>query len=105
MNPEIERICGLSDYIPDFEAIGNNPNFVFTNDPNYLAVRLLDSNGSVINVNSWIECANYVNGGWSDNLKTFINYEKYLFFVLLIATFSYIGAKYLIQIRSKNFKK
>ena len=20
MNPEIERICGLSDYIPDFEA-------------------------------------------------------------------------------------
>ena len=105
MNPEIERICGLSDYIPDFEAIGNNPNFVFTNDPNYLAVRLLDSNGSVINVNSWIECANYVNGGWSDNLKTFINYEKYLFFVLIVATFSYIGAKYLIQIRSKNFKK
>tara|TARA_B100000700_G_scaffold323364_1_gene426969 strand:+ start:2024 stop:2341 length:318 start_codon:yes stop_codon:yes gene_type:complete len=105
MNPEIERICGLSDYIPDFEAIGNNPNYVFTNDPNYLTVQLLDSNGSVINVNSWIECANYVNGGWSDNLKTFINYEKYLFFVLLIATFSYIGAKYLIQIRSKNFKK
>ena len=105
MNPEIERICGLSDYIPDFETIGNNPNYVFTNDPNYLTVQLLDSNGSVINVNSWIECANYVNGGWSDNLKTFINYEKYLFFVLLIATFSYIGAKYLIQIRSKNFKK
>ena len=105
MNPEIERICGLSDYIPDFEAIGNNPNYVFTNDPNYLTVQLLDSNGSVINVNSWIECANYVNGGWRDNLKTFINYEKYLFFVLLIATFSYIGAKYLIQIRSKNFKK
>ncbi len=104
MNPEIERICGLSDYIPDFEAIGNNPNFVFTNDPNYLVVRLFNSNGSVINVNSWIECANYVNGGWSDNLKTFINYEKYLFFVLLVATFSYIGAKYLIQIRSKNFK-
>jgi len=105
MNPEIERICGLSDYIPDFEAIGNNPNYVFTNDPNYLTVQLLDSNGSVINVNSWIECANYVNGGWSDNLKTFINYEKYLFFVLIVATFSYIGAKYLIQIRSKNFKK
>ena len=105
MNPEIERICGLSDYIPDFEAIGNNPNFVFTNDPNYLTVRLFDTNGSVINVNSWIECANYVNGGWSDSLKTFINYEKYLFFILLVATFSYIGAKYLIQIRSKNFKK
>ena len=104
MNPEIERICGLSDYIPDFEAIGNNPNFVFTNDPNYSVVQLFDSNGSVINVNSWIECANYVNGGWTDNLKAFINYEKYLFLVLLFSTFAYIGGKYLIQIRSKNFK-
>ena len=34
-------ICGESDTVPDFAAIGNNPNFVFQNDPDFETVRLL----------------------------------------------------------------
>ena len=48
----------------DFEKIANNPNFVFTPDASFDIKVLYDLDGNVINVNSWLECANYVNGGW-----------------------------------------
>ena len=38
--------------------------------------------GSVINVNSWIECANYVEGGWSNGLISTSNSEMYYFLFL-----------------------
>lgn len=80
MHKKIETICGYSEFKPDFEAIGNNPNFVFENDPSYEAVRLFDVNSNIVNVNSWLECAHYVNGGWTNNYSDFINGEKFLFF-------------------------
>ena len=82
MHKKTTVICGESDLKPDFEAIGNNPNFVFENDPNFETVRLFDSGGNIVNVNSWIECANYINGGWTDYSSDFVNGEQYIFFVL-----------------------
>ena len=32
--------------------------------PNFDVVVLFDIEGNIINVNSWIECAHYVSGGW-----------------------------------------
>ena len=61
MHKKTKIICGESELIPDFEAIGNNPNFVFENDPNFETLQLFDFDGNVVNVNS-IECANYING-------------------------------------------
>jgi len=89
-------ICGESDLKPDFEAIGNNPNFVFENDPNFETVRLFDSGGNIVNVNSWIECANYINGGWTDYSSDFVNGEQYIFFVLcgLIVSGLFLQRKY-----------
>ena len=46
------------------------PNFVFENDPLFSTITLYDVDGNVINVNSWVECAHYVNGGWSSVLET-----------------------------------
>lgn len=86
MNQNIESICGVSDIIPDFEAIGNNPDYVFLPDPNFTQKVLYDIESNVVNVNSWLECANYVNGGWLDTLTGFVNYEKYLFMSLLIVS-------------------
>ena len=80
MHKKTAVICGESDLKPDFEAIGNNPNFVFENDPNFETVRLFDFDGNIVNVNSWLECANYVNGGWTNNVSDFINGEQILFF-------------------------
>ena len=53
-NKEVVILCG--DYpenhiTPD---IGNDPNFVFQNDPNFLQVRLFDSDGNTVLVNSFM---------------------------------------------------
>ncbi len=96
MHKKTEVICGKSELKPNFEEIGNNPNFVFENDPNFETIRLFDLNGNVVNVNSWLECANYVNGGWTDYAGDFTNGEQYLFIALtfLLATTAYLQKKY-----------
>ena len=62
---------------------------MFNNDPNYETLVLYGPEGQIINVNSWIECANYVNGGWSSGLVETVNYEMYYFFALLSSTILY----------------
>jgi len=96
-----EKICGKSNIIPDFEAIGNNPNFVFENDPNFETVRLFDIEGNIINVNSWLECSNYVNGGWTNNASDFINGEQYLLFGLLAVSIVFT----ILQIKTNFLSK
>ena len=46
MNKNIVKICGESDIIPDFEKIGNDPNFVFRVDPDYVKNTLYDLEGN-----------------------------------------------------------
>ena len=84
MDKKIYSICGDSDQVVDFEAIGNDPNFVFKNDPNFETIVLYDPEGNIVNVNSWLECANYVNGGWFSEIVDLINYEQRLFITLSI---------------------
>ena len=85
---KVGNICGknIGEYI--LENIQNNPDFVFENDPNYETVVLYNSEGTVINVNSWIECANYVEGGWTNSLISNSNSELYYFLFLIGFTFS-----------------
>ncbi len=82
MKRQIELICGASESTPDFEAIDNSSNFIFTPDPNFTPIRLFDLDGNVVFLNSWIECAYYVRGGWTDNISDFFNGEKFLFFLI-----------------------
>jgi|TARA_B100000214_G_scaffold375290_1_gene361009 hypothetical protein len=102
MHKKTAVICGESDLKPDFEAIGNNPNFVFENDPNFESLRLFDFDGNVVNVNSWLECANYVNGGWTNNISDFTNGEQILFFLfcstIVLATYFQRKYKFLQRI-------
>jgi hypothetical protein len=88
MNKNIVKICGENDTIPDFEKIGNDPNFVFTVDPDYVKTTLYDSEGNSIIVNSWLECANYVNGGWVSDIIENNLFDTYLFYGLLLISFS-----------------
>ena len=47
-------------------------------------------------MNSWVECAHYVKGGWLDSVSAFINYEKYTFFFLVAITIAYsIGRRFM----------
>tara|TARA_B100001996_G_scaffold6010_1_gene5075 strand:+ start:134 stop:445 length:312 start_codon:yes stop_codon:yes gene_type:complete len=86
INQKIIEQCGIKPTNVELIIVGNDPNFVFANDPNFQTVVLYDIEGNVINVNSWLECANYVNGGWVNNLDVFINEERILFFTILLLT-------------------
>jgi hypothetical protein len=88
MEKEIIGICGDGP-LAEIELIGNDPNFVFVNDVSFPTVVLYNDQGSVINVNSWLECANYVNGGWFDGIYDLINAEKYIFFTSIAFLFIY----------------
>ena len=70
MIKSIKAICGVGGNLQDLEQIPNNPNFVFENDPLFSTITLYDIDRNVINVNSWVECAHYVNGGWSSIVQT-----------------------------------
>ena len=85
MDTNILAICGESDKVFDFEKIKSDPNFVFEADPNFTPITLFNESGSAVTVNSWIECANYVNGGWTNNVSDFINGEQILFFLFCSA--------------------
>ena len=75
--------CGSGGSLEELESLKNDPNFVFQNAPNFETLTLYDSEGNVINVNSWLECANYVNGGWSiENLNSY-NGELIIFIITL----------------------
>tara|TARA_Y100000389_G_scaffold180764_1_gene195850 strand:+ start:1274 stop:1585 length:312 start_codon:yes stop_codon:yes gene_type:complete len=93
MDKKIYSICGDSDQVVDFEAIGNDPNFVFKNDPNFETIVLYDPEGNIVNVNSWLECANYVNGVWTDGLYEQLDFERMLFFLTVSSIFLYLMIK------------
>ena len=72
MNKVIE-ICGSFPENFNKVVFENNPNFVFENDPNYPSRLVWDSEGNSVTVNSFIECENYVSGGW--DVLPLLNYE------------------------------
>ena len=88
----VENLCGV--YPEDFEKldISSNPNFVFTNDPNYPAKQLFDAESNKISVNSFVECEHYVSVGWNFTpvaSSEFLLQDNliYISLVLLVLTF------------------
>tara|TARA_B100000131_G_C18125449_1_gene614509 strand:+ start:2457 stop:2774 length:318 start_codon:yes stop_codon:yes gene_type:complete len=64
---KVTDICG--DYPNGFVKIdvGNNPNYVFINDPLFPGVKVWDVENNSVFVNSFEECEHYVSGGWTYN--------------------------------------
>ena len=85
----IESNCGVKPPNQKLIHIENDPNFIFENDPDFLTLRLFNEEGNVINVNSWIECATYVDGGWSIT-EFSINGDLVYFLVTLSISVCYI---------------
>lgn len=86
---KIDNICGENKSSANLSDVGNDPNYIFTIDPNFELITLYSSDGGKINVNSWIECANYVSGGWTNGIFPTVNYEFYFFYFLIFSTLSY----------------
>ena len=89
----IIKNCGPGGNLQDLENISSDPNFIFQNDPDFATLTLYDLEGNVINVSSWLECANYVNGGWS--IENLDNYNGEL--VIFAITLSIIGIFWAIK--------
>ena len=89
----IEESCGKQPQDQEFFIVENDPNFIFENDPNFQTIRLFDIDGNVINVNSWFECANYVNGGWTLNYNNF-NGDLFFFGITSSLLALYLIIKY-----------
>ena len=76
--------CGEKPESTELVDVGNDPNFIFENDPLFETVILYDTEGNVINVNSWLECAHYVTGGWSNVSTVSIDGNRLIFFGLIL---------------------
>ena len=58
----------------------------------------MNSEGKIINVNSWIECANYVNGGWFSDKIDLINGEKLvLYTTIILLIIHFISSKFSLK--------
>ena len=92
-NSITNTICGFPKEGEFLHDIGSDPNFIFVNDASFESLRLIDIDGNIVNVNSWIECANYVKGGWSTNKDSLITSEYTLFLVLSLSIAFYLGIR------------
>ena len=100
----IENNCGLQPPGQELIEIGSDPNFVFTNDPEFNTLRLFDIDGNIINVNSWIECAHYVNGGWLSTYNEGLSGNLYLLAIVTLLTSSYLLIRY-FRFNRKKYEK
>ena len=99
-NKDVVFLCG--DYPENHVTpqIGNDPNFVFINDPLFDQVRLFDSDGNTVLVNSFIECEHYVNGTWDYFPgKNEIIYLGWINSFLFFSLFSVIFLNFIIKRR------
>ena len=92
----VEELCGV--YPKDFEKldISSNPNFVFTNDPNYAAKQLFDADSNKISVNSFVECEHYVSGGWNFTpvaSSEFLLQDNLIYISLLLLVLTFLRPK------------
>ena len=98
----IEENCGTKPIGEEFIEIGNDPNFVFQNDPNFESLRLFDVDNNIVNVNSWIECANYVSGGWGRNSTATFSGDLIYLFIVVGITITYSVIRLYLKKLSKN---
>ncbi len=100
----IENNCGLKPIGQELIEISSNPNFVFINDPEFITLRLFDIDGNIIDTNSWIECAHYVNGGWLSTYNQGLSGN-----LLLLSIVSFISSCYLLiryfKLNKKRYEK
>ena len=100
----IEESCGKQPENQEFFIVGNDPNFVFTSDPGFEVIALYDTEGNIINVNSWLECVHYLKGGWTSNqIVSSINEQYLLISLLSIAAVSTLLIIYLKKRKNKFF--
>lgn len=60
--------------VDELNKIVDDPNFIFDSELGFEPVTLFDIEGNSVVVRSILECAHYVNGGWSTEISSNLNY-------------------------------
>jgi len=98
---DIESICGENKSGILQTVTEDNPDYVFTADPEFNSIRLYDSEANTVLVNSFEECSHYVSGGWGILEPTIVNnkliYLGLLVLVLVVTTSFLLLKKNLIE--------
>ena len=96
-NSKVREFCGPTpdDYIP-VETTDNN--FIFINDPEFQQINLYDFFGRGATVNSFEECAHYVNGGWEP-------FKTTIFDILTPVVYIFIFFGFLFLVHKSNILK
>ena len=103
---KILTICGKKP--PNYIVEKVDENKIFEIDSNFVPINLYDFWGNAATVNSYAECANYVNGGWSPVKTTIFDFIQFgivasLAFIVMFTLFKFRG-----KIKNRifiNFKK
>lgn len=103
---KILTICGKKP--PNYIVEKVDENKIFEVDSNFVPINLYDFWGNAATVNSYAECASYVNGGWSPVKTTIFDFIQFgivasLAFIVMFTLFKFRG-----KIKNKifiNFKK
>lgn len=93
--------CGKNLTGAEEANVVDSENYVFLNDPSFDTLTLYDSDGNVVNVNSWQECMHYTNGGWDISPPETFDYS--ILYLLLIIFSLFLTFFYLIK--KKNISK
>ena len=93
MSEQITTFCGINIKNENLEVITDNPNFNFEVDPSFEKVLLYDIEGNSVMVNSWIECAHYVNGGWVYEQQQAANLQAIALPIVILLSLYFIWKK------------
>ena len=89
----VNEVCGATPegYI---KANPSGNDFIFKNDPNFKQINLYDFFGNGATVNSFTECAYYVEGGWHPFKTTIFDLAMQAFTTLLVILSFYLIYKF-----------
>tara|TARA_A200000113_G_scaffold222814_1_gene237133 strand:- start:499 stop:792 length:294 start_codon:yes stop_codon:yes gene_type:complete len=90
----VEWLCGVKRSNQNFKSIDLNGNFIFENDPNFVAIQLWDRFNRTLVVNSFEECEHYVLGGWSYTQNLNIEQFSQLVIIFLLSSILIFRRKY-----------
>ena len=99
---KIKEICGIqpNNFVP---ASPTDNNFIFENDLNFPALNLYDFFGRGATVNSYQECAHYVQGGWEPFKTTIFDYLLIFGVAVILVVFFILNKKFSLLKKVKKF--
>ena len=97
----IKSVCTDTPSRNALDKIIDDPNFIFETEVGFDPITLFDIEGNSVLVRSVLECAHYINGGWTTEIPSKIDYFSIVVITILLTTLIY---KFLPKIKESMSK-